>query len=291
MKKLFGEINLTWKKVIIAAIILGVYTGIVAMLPITTDTSFRDIAISFEWWILFGVIIITNSRSAKDSALKCFVFFLISQPLVYLVQVPFNIEGFGIFKYYPDWFKWTLLTIPMGFIGYYLKKDKWWGLFILVPVMLFLGIHYEGFLSETLTFFPHRILSTIFCLATIIIYPLYIFKNKIVKRIGVGIGVLIIIVMTVLAINGGKNYYRTTILISDNNNGVAFDDSYKVYLTDPSYGSLFIVYEANIESYMVNAEFKKIGNTEFVLESPDGTKTKFLLKVERRSYKVTKKED
>ncbi|MBR3198831.1 MAG: hypothetical protein IKG27_02310 [Bacilli bacterium] len=50
VKKLFGEINLTWKKLIIFSVVIGVYTGIVAMLPITKDTSFADISISFEWW-------------------------------------------------------------------------------------------------------------------------------------------------------------------------------------------------------------------------------------------------
>ena len=62
MKKLFGEINLTWKKLIIFAIIAGVYTAAMALIPITKETSFRDIAIQFEWWILFGIIIICNSN-------------------------------------------------------------------------------------------------------------------------------------------------------------------------------------------------------------------------------------
>ena len=73
-KKLFGGIDLNWKKLIIFAIIAGVYTAIMAMLPITKNTSFADIAISFEVWILFGIVIIMNSKSAKDSALKCFIF-------------------------------------------------------------------------------------------------------------------------------------------------------------------------------------------------------------------------
>ncbi len=75
MKRLFGGIDLTWKKLIVCAVIAGVYTGIAAMLPFTRDTSFRDISISFERWVLFGVLIIMNSRSNIDSALKCFVFF------------------------------------------------------------------------------------------------------------------------------------------------------------------------------------------------------------------------
>ena len=56
MKKLFGGINLTWKKLIIFALATGTYTAIMAILPITKETSFRDIAIQFEWWILFAII-------------------------------------------------------------------------------------------------------------------------------------------------------------------------------------------------------------------------------------------
>lgn len=74
-----------------------------ALLPFTKNTSFRDISISFEVWILFGILIIMNSKSAKESALKCFIFFLISQPLVYLSQVPFSNLGWKILGYYKNW--------------------------------------------------------------------------------------------------------------------------------------------------------------------------------------------
>ena len=289
MKKLFGELNITWTKLIIFSIIIGIYTGIMPILSITKDTSFRDISISFEWWVLFGIIIIMNSKSAKDSALKCFIFFLISQPLVYLVQVPFNPYGFGIFKYYPEWFKWTLLTIPMGFIGYYMKKDKWWGLLILSPMLLFIGYHYAGFLKETIAFFPNHLLSAIFCLITIIIYPLYIFKNKKIKISGLIISILIIIIMTFIAITNKKEYYNTTILISGGESGTIFNDTYKVYLKDEEFGKVFITYEKNIEDYMVNAEFKKTGKTEFIIESPTGEKTIFNLEIFRSSYNIEKK--
>ena len=123
VKRIFGGINLTWKKLIIFAIISGIYTAIMAMLPIAKYTSFADITISFEVWILFGIIIITNSSSAKDSALKCFVFFLISQPLVYIIQDVINHSNLFL-TYYRNWTIWTILTIPMGFIGWYMKKDK-----------------------------------------------------------------------------------------------------------------------------------------------------------------------
>ena len=112
MKKLFGEIDLTWKRTILFAIIAGVYTAIIAMIPMAKDTSFADITVSFEVWIFFGILIIMNSKSAKDSAIKCFVFFLISQPLVYFIQDVIKHSSLFI-TYYRNWVFWTIATIPM----------------------------------------------------------------------------------------------------------------------------------------------------------------------------------
>ena len=58
VKKVFGDVDLTWKKIIIFAIIAGIYTAIMAMVPIAKDTSFSDITVTFEIWILFGIFII-----------------------------------------------------------------------------------------------------------------------------------------------------------------------------------------------------------------------------------------
>jgi len=286
MKKIFGELNITWKKLIILSIIFGVYPAIMAMLPITKDTSFRDIAISFEVWILLGIIIITNSKTAKESALKCFVFFLISQPLIYLIQVPFSNLGWQLFGYYKTWFIWTLFTIPMGYIGYYMRKEKWWSLLILTPILIFLGYHYYGFLSETISFFPNHLLSMLFCLVTLIIYPLFIFKNKKIKITGLIISILIIIVSIFVVITGGNSTYNTTVLVSGGGAGITFDDTYTVSLKDDKYGKLYIVYEENIEDYMVNAEFAKTGKAEFTLTSPSGEEYIFEITIERTSYDV-----
>ena len=134
------------------AVIIGIYTAIMAMLPIAKDTSFSDLTVTFEVWIFLGIFIIMNSKSAKDSALKCFIFFLISQPLVYLVQDVIN--NSDLFNtYYRFWFPWTIACIPMGFIGYYMKKDKWWGLLILIPMLLLTAEECAGYLSKTMFFF------------------------------------------------------------------------------------------------------------------------------------------
>ncbi|MCR5061452.1 MAG: hypothetical protein K6A80_10625 [Saccharofermentans sp.] len=287
MEKVFGSLKITWPKLIIFAVVTGVYTGVMASLPITKDTSFADISITFECWILFGIIIIVNSTKPLESALKCFVFFLISQPLVYLVEVPFNPLGWEIFQYYPPWFVWTLLTLPMGFVGYFMRHDKWYSLVILTPMLAFLGYHYSMFLRETYSFFPNHLLTTIFCLATLIIYPLFIFKNKKLKIAGIVISILIIIGGSILALSMGKDVYNTTLLVESGKLEVTFDDTYNVYLEDESYGKVFIVYEENIESYMVNAELIKTGDTKLILEAPDGSRKVFDLTIERNSYQIS----
>ena len=285
MKKLFGEINLTWKRTILFAIIAGVYTAIMAMIPMAKDTSFADITVSFEVWIFFGIIIIMNSKSAKDSALKCFVFFLISQPSVYLIQDVIKHSNLFI-TYYRNWIFWTIATIPMGFIGYYMKKDEWWGLLILAPILVFLGEHYSTYFSKTMFSFPYHLLTTLFCLITLIIYPIAIFNNKKNKIVGIVISVLIILVMTGFALSK-PSVYNTTIFANGEEH--KFDNTYKVYLTDESFGKVYIVFEKNIDDYMVNAEFKKAGKAELVLESPKGEKEIYEIDIKDHTYSVNKK--
>ena len=285
MKKIFGEINLTWPKLIIMAIILGVYTAIIAMLPIAKDTSFSDLTVSFEVWIFLGIFIIMNSKSPKDSALKCFIFFLISQPLVYLVQD--IIKHSNLFNtYYRFWILWTIACIPMGFIGYYMKKDKWWGLLILIPMLLLTGEMCAGYLSDTMFSFPRHLLTTIFCMAALIIYPLAIFNNKKIKITGVVIGGLLIISIFAICIINPPKY--STILLY-NGDEYQFDDSYNVYLVDKEYGYLSIEYDARFEDWALHADFKKAGKTEFVIESPDGKKTTFDISIKRSTYTIKEK--
>ena len=280
MKKWF---DLTWPKLFIFSILIGVYAAIIALIPGTKDTSFSNLNVTFEVWILFGILIIMNSKSALDSALKCFIFFLISQPLIYLIQDFIN--GSNLFKmYYRYWFMWTIACIPMGYIGYYMKKDKWWGLLILTPILVLLSKEYGTYLSKTMFSFPRHILTTIFCFTTLIIYPIAIFKNKKIKLTGLLIStILIIVISTICVLN--PPIYETDILA--NSKKFPFDDKYKVYLVDKKYGDLSFKYE--LDAWMVHAKFKKEGKTKFVIESPKGEKTTFNLIIRRDTYKVTKK--
>ena len=287
VKRIFGGIDLSWKKLVIFAIIAGIYTAIMAMLPIAKDTSFADITISFEVWILFGIFIIMNSKSAKDSALKCFIFFLISQPLVYLIQDLINHSNLFL-TYYRFWIAWTILTIPMGFIGYFMKKDKWWGLVILIPMLIFLGIHYSRFLNQTIYSFPYHLLSTMFCFITLLLYPICIFNNKKVKIAGIIISALIIFAMTVITFT---NYtgYNTTILVNGGEAGAVFNDSYKVYLEDSKYGKVYIEYDESLEDYKINAEFKRAGKTNLIIEDPNGNREVYEIDIKINRYDINKK--
>ena len=288
LKKIFGGIELSWKKLIILAVIAGIYTAIMAIIPIAKDTSFSDITISFEVWILFGIFIIMNSKSAKDSALKCFVFFLISQPLIYLIQVPFSIFGWQIFVYYKYWFIWTLLTIPMGFIGYYMKKEKWWGLLILMPILLLLGKHFGDYLGQTMFSFPGHLLTTIFCIATMLIYPLAIFKDKKIRVAGVTTGIIILMIFGTLALIK-PSIYDTIVLVNGGSEEAVFDDSYKVYLSDESFGTVDIRLEPGLDDWVVHAIFKKKGKTEVILEAADGEQTIYEITVQADTYNINKK--
>ena len=209
MKRLFGGINLTWRKLIIFALVAGAYTALMALIPATNDTSFRDIAVFFEWWILFGIIIICNSKSPTDSALKCFVFFLISQPLVYLIQVPFSDMGWKLFGYYRYWFYWTLACLPMGFIGYSIKKKNWLSVLILSPMIVALVFMGLGYINSAIESFPHHLLSGIACFSIITIVILSLFEEKKYRFVSFGIALITAIVILILNNGIGDTKFET----------------------------------------------------------------------------------
>lgn len=286
IKKLFGGINLTWPKLIAAAVFAGAFTALMAIIPALHYTSFLAITATFEAWILFGILIIVNSKSNLDAAWKCFVFFLISQPLVYLIQVPFSMLGWGLFGYYKYWFIWTLLCFPMGYIGYYMKKDKWWGYLILLPMILLTALSYQTYFSNFLFSSPRYLLVTLFCAAAMIFYPVVIFENRKIRTFGAAVGILGVAALTVLGLLNPP-VYRTDIMVSGPEQ--SFDAGYSAELEDRALGDVEIVYLDSIEEYAVHADFHRSGSTVLILKSPDGEKSEFDLTVERDTYTVTKR--
>ena len=285
LRKLFGGIELTWKKLIIFAILSGTYTAIMAIIPGMQYTSFYTIATTFEVWILFGILIIMNSKSNKESAVKCFVFFLISQPIIYLLQIPFSWQGWNLLSYYKFWFVWTVFCIPMGYIGYYMKKNKWWGYIILFPMIVLTAYSYFIYLSYFTFSYPKYLLICLYCIGVMIIYPLYIFDNKKIKIFGVTISSLLIIGLSIICFLNPLTY-NTEILANGKDN--SFDESYNVYLEDSKYGSVSIIYMESIKEYMIHADFKKEGNTKMILETPNGEKIEYNLTIKRDTYNIKK---
>ena len=179
---LFGGIDMKWWKVIVFAVVAAALTAIFLIIPVFKDTSFRKMGETFEAWILFAVIIMANCRSPLDSALKTFVFFLISQPLIYLLQVPFSWQGWALFGYYKYWFFWTLLTFPMAYVGWYIRKKNWLSLLIFLPVILYLTLVYVSSFSFAFRHFPRSLVTALFCLGQVLLY-LYVFVPKLWQKI------------------------------------------------------------------------------------------------------------
>ena len=176
----------------------------------------------------------------------------------------------------------------MGYIGYYLKKDKWWGLLILLPMMLIIANDINAHLSNLIFSFPRHLLSYIFCLSSLIIYPLFIFKKKIIRLIGLIISLLLIISFSIIPLIN-KPVYDTFILCSGDK--YSFDNTYEVYLKDDKFGKVSIEEIENLDGYCVHSKFIKAGNTELIMESANGIKKTFDLKIKRYTYTLEEKID
>lgn len=176
MKNKLCNIDMSWKKIIIFAIFAGIYTGVINQVHFLEDTSFRDIAISYECWVFFATIIAINCKKPMESAIKVFVFFLISQSLVFIVELPMIGVQQALY-YYKLWFLPIVFTFPGGFIAYFAKKDNLLGTLILSVATLFVGIHAVAYLLECYKNFPYHILTVIFCL-----FEIFILTKMLVKR-------------------------------------------------------------------------------------------------------------
>ena len=243
LKKVFGGIEMTWKRVIIFAIIAGVYTALMAML-VPDGNSFHDIAVLPDAWVLLAILIIVNCKTPLDAALKTFVFFLISQPLVYLIQVPFNSMGWGLFGYYKYWFMVTLATFPGAFVAWFIKKDKWYSgviLSVATVLLVWLGV---GYAKQCLASFPNHLLSTIYCFGIIPVFIFTIFKDK-VPRIITALASLAMLI-ALLVTNVGKEQFEVyrNDFIGENN---------IVFVGEPSVSS-FSSYglSGNVEIFKIN---------------------------------------
>lgn len=201
MRKLFGNLKMSWLAVILFAVIAGIYTGTVMLFPALDSTSVQDIGVSFEWWVIFAVIIVVNCEKSWEAALKCFVFFLISQPLVYLTQIMFGSLSFDLAKgyYVSYWLPMTFLTLPGGFIAYYCKKQNTLGAVILGlgnTIHLGMAVYY---LKSLIGHFPHHLLTVLICIASVIIMSLCIQKEKRNRLISLAVPVVLVLISVLVS--------------------------------------------------------------------------------------------
>lgn len=200
LNKLFFEINMTWKKVIIFAIGTAVFTATILIIPFTLHSSLGNIGTYLESWILFALIIIINCKKPLEAALKTFVFFLISQPLIYLLQVPFSYLGWQIFMFYKQWFLITLLTFPGAYIAWYVKKDNILsGIILSVACSILVGFG-AYFVSSLIHNFPSNLLSVIYCYVLAYLMIFVLLKNKKSRTVSLAITSLSAIAFLVILV-------------------------------------------------------------------------------------------
>ncbi len=203
MTKLFGGLKMGWPGVILFALVAGVVTGILGSIPATEGTSFRDIAIGYEWWVIFAFVIASNCKKNRESALKIFVFFLISQPVIFAVEVLCGhiTANMALYYYSSVWGPATLLTLPGGFIAYYIQKQNALGPIVLglgCMIQLILGVSYAMQVMQTP---PFHLLSALVCFASVAVMTFSIqksTKNR-VATLAVAVGVTALLVVLVVA--------------------------------------------------------------------------------------------
>lgn len=178
LKKHFGEFDMTWPRVLLLALGAAVWTAAMAAIPLLNDTSFEDISVTFEWWFLFAVFIVVNCKKWWEASLKCFVFFLVSQPLIYLFQVPFSTQGWGLFGYYRYWFIFTLLTLPGAAVAYQLKRKNWLSVAVLCVATGYLAFQSAMYFHSAALRFPRHLLSAVFCLALAVFFVFVLLDEK-----------------------------------------------------------------------------------------------------------------
>lgn len=201
LEKLIKAKEIKLKGLIIFAIICGIVTGIILDIQLQDitlikDSSLFNIGICFEFWVFATMIIVSRTKKPLEAAFKVSLFFLISQPLVYLIKVPVDGRGWGVFFDYKGWFIWTILTIPGAFIAWFTNKKNNMSIAIYMVAIIFLSLEFAQHFRWFVGHFPYQFIACAFILFQIAAYVLT-FEGK--RRIVFGIlSIISIITVTVL---------------------------------------------------------------------------------------------
>mgnify|MGYP003308059115 CR=1 FL=1 len=178
LHKIFFETKMTWLRVILLAVGSAILTAAVLLIPGLKETSASYLGVTPEAWFVFALIIVMNCEKPLEAAIKTFVFFLISQPLIYLIQVPFYDRGWEIFMYYPYWLKITILTLPGAVIAWFVKKNNIVSALVMAVATGFIGVTLVGSGFTVVQNFPGELIRTVFCLLEILVFIFVLLKNK-----------------------------------------------------------------------------------------------------------------
>ena len=266
LHKIFGGIRMTWLFVIVFAVIAGAFTALMAI-TVPSGWSFHQIAATLEAWVVFAVFIISNCKKPLEASCKTFVFFLISQPLVYLIQVPFSALGFELFMYYPYWFKITLLTFPGAFLGWFITKDKIYSgliLSVMTVLQMLIGIDYA---KQCIADFPHMLFAALFCFASVPVMIFGVLHSASARNAALAATIAGTVLFSVFTILRSQEMISSVQIETDR---YPIDSSWTVTVDDPN------VCEAELESFaadllMLKVTFHHVGDTTIRLT--DGSQT------------------
>ena len=129
-----------------------------------------------------------------------------------------------------------------------------------------------------------QVLVTVFFLFSKIFYPVLLFEDKKIRMAGAAIGAVMVIGLTAYGLMNPPVYSAE---IMSSNEKHSFDDTCQVSLADESYGSVKIIYEKSIETYMIQADFRHAGETVLTVETLDGGEREYDLVIRRDTYEVS----
>ena len=281
LRKLFGGIKMTWPRLILFAVISGAVTALIALLG-PEGNSIKQIAVTFEVWIVLAIIIVVNCEKPLEAACKTFVYFLISQPLVYLIQVPFNSMGWKLFGYYTYWFYWTLATFPGAFIAWYIKRDDWLGAIIHSVALVALVWFGVGYLQKLIENFPQYLIATLFCFGMVPVLIIAIHHKKQSRLIASSIAAVAFAVLMFLTFQEGFVSRKFNAGISLDAEKFPVTEEWTVALEDPDNGMVNLKVGGDLFSSMIEVQYKDYTkNTNVILKDPEGKEYPFPIKVEK----------
>lgn len=282
LRKLFGGIRMTWPRLILFAVISGLVTGLIALL-VPEGNSFRQIAVTFEAWIVLAIIVVVNCDKPLDAACKTFVYFLISQPLVYLVQVPFNRMGFGLFGYYyPYWFYWTIATFPGAYIAWYIKKDNAAAAVILSVALAGLILFGCGYLRDFLSRPPRYLIAALFCFGSVPLLILCILHEKTPRIIATAFAVLALAVFLAYYFLSGAGIRAYSSSFGLDGNRFPVTSEWTVRLEEPNSGTVSLdVSNDKMFGSMIHVTVNDPANpSDILLTDPEGKEYRFPARIQ-----------